>query len=74
MAETEYSDPNEAPGERATRYWKKATSYYRQACNSEGQAKAEYMEMAMGWAALAAEWERQTVASIPDVRRDHLTH
>jgi hypothetical protein len=74
MAETDPQDFNEAPAERAARYWKKATSYYRHACNSEGPAKAEYMEIAMGWAALAAEWERHTIAHTPDVLSAHRTH
>lgn len=64
----------ETPAERAARYWKRASNCYRQACNSEGVAKAEYMDMAMGWAVMATECERQTVAPAPNVRRDHSRH
>ena len=60
--------------ERCARYWKRASNCYRQACSSEGAVKNEYMDMAMGWAALASECDRQIMAPEPDVRPDHPHH
>jgi hypothetical protein len=45
--------------DRSSRYWKKASEFYRQACNaSSEETKALYMQVAMAWAALADEVER----------------
>jgi len=65
---------HETPIERCARYWKRASNCYRQACSSEGAVKDEYMDVAMGWAALASECDRQLIAAAPDARRDHLHH
>jgi len=53
----------ETPVERSARYWKKAANCYHQACTCETfEVRAACIDMAMAWAALAAELERAPTA------------
>jgi hypothetical protein len=63
--------------DRSARFWKRASEFYSQACtaNSE-EAKALYMQVAMAWAALAAEMERPVPVPSSTDQRDpkHRNH
>jgi hypothetical protein len=52
-------DSDDAPIERAARYWKRAAEMYSRACEAESdETKKLYMHLAMSWASLANELER----------------
>ena len=66
---------DEAPAERAARYWKKAAILYHQACASEAsEVRERYVQIAMSWAALATELENAPVAPVRNGEGDRPAH
>jgi len=70
-----YECQDEMKTERAARYWKRAAENYHEACTSKSyETRAIYIQVAMGWAALATDLERAHAVAQQETSEVRMAH